>query len=59
MAQTQLLARLKGHPKLPETREFKTEFELEDKYVALKCFTRPKLRKLGLSLTSGGGYKRI
>lgn len=59
MAQTQLFARPKGHPKLSETREFRIEFKLENKYVVLKCFTKPKLQKLGFSLTSGGGYERI
>lgn len=38
MAQTQLLASLKGHPKLSETREFKIAIRLADKHHTKKLY---------------------
>lgn len=49
MAQTQLFASLKEHPKLSETREFKIAVGLEDKYSTLKTFTEQKLQKIGFA----------
>lgn len=48
MAQTQLFASLKEHPKLSQTREFKIAIGLEDKYSTQKTFINQELQKVGV-----------